>query len=73
MTGANPSSRSAIRLDQFLKIQGLVATGGQAKIMIQSGEVLVNGRIETRRGRQLVTGDVITVGDHEFRYGAKEE
>ncbi|HTL88445.1 MAG TPA: RNA-binding S4 domain-containing protein [Leptolyngbya sp.] len=49
-----------IKLDQFLKFQGVVQTGGQAKMLIQSGEVHVNGKIETRRGRKLVKGDRVT-------------
>ncbi|MFW6170206.1 MAG: RNA-binding S4 domain-containing protein [Planctomycetota bacterium] len=54
---------NVIRLDQFLKLQGAVGTGGQAKIIVQLGDVAVNGEIETRRGRKLVPGDVVTVGD----------
>ncbi|WP_199246400.1 RNA-binding S4 domain-containing protein [[Phormidium] sp. ETS-05] len=50
-----------IKLDQFLKYQGVAATGGQAKLMIQDGEVEVNGEVETRRGRKLVEGDRVTV------------
>ena len=46
-----------IRLDQFLKWQGLVGTGGEAKQRIQGGEVRVNGFQETRRGRKLKPGD----------------
>lgn len=49
-----------IKLDQFLKLQGLTQTGGQAKLLIQSGEVRVNGQIEMRRGRKLVKGDRVT-------------
>jgi ribosome-associated protein len=53
-----------IKLDQFLKFQGIVQTGGQAKLLIQSGEVKVNGAVETRRGRKLVKGDrVMTLGE----------
>ncbi len=50
-----------IELDRFLKWQGLVGTGGQAKLLIQNGEVRVNGQVETRRKRKLVQGDVVTV------------
>ncbi len=50
---------TVIRLDDFLKRSGLVGTGGEAKLRIQSGEVLVNGEIETRRRKQLSTGDVV--------------
>ncbi|MCP9846435.1 MULTISPECIES: RNA-binding S4 domain-containing protein [unclassified Synechococcus] len=46
-----------MRLDQFLKWQGVMATGGEAKLRVQNGEVRVNGAIELRRGRQLVAGD----------------
>ena len=51
------SSIDYIKLDQFLKQMQAVSTGGQAKLMIQDGEVSVNGSLETRRGRKLVTGD----------------
>ena len=55
-----------IKLDQFLKWVGVASTGGQAKLMIQGGDVLVNGEIETRRGKKLVTGDRVTVGSETF-------
>ena len=51
-----------MRLDQFLKWQGWVATGGEAKMRIQAGDVLVNGAEELRRGRQLQIGDNVTMG-----------
>jgi ribosome-associated protein len=46
-----------VRLDQFLKWQGVVGTGGEAKLRIQQWEVQVNGVVEERRGRQLQPGD----------------
>jgi ribosome-associated protein len=52
---------NTIKLNQFLKLMGIVPTGGQAKLIIQGGGVLVNGAIETRRGKRLVPGDVVTV------------
>ena len=48
-----------MKLDQFLKWQNLVSTGGEAKIIIKSGSVKVNGVIETRRCRKLKRGDKI--------------
>jgi ribosome-associated protein len=48
-----------IRLNDFLKWSGLVGTGGEAKLYIQSGEVLVNGEVEIRRRKQLAIGDVV--------------
>ncbi len=56
-------SSNTIKLDQFLKWVGMAQTGGQAKLLIQQGFVLVNGSLETRRGRQLVSGDRVTVGN----------
>jgi ribosome-associated protein len=46
-----------IRLDAFLKMNDAVQTGGHAKIVIQEGEVRVNGEICTQRGKKLRTGD----------------
>lgn len=55
-----------IKLDQFLKVQQIVMSGGEAKHLIQSGEVMVNGEEETRRGRKLRQGDVVTVDGVEM-------
>ncbi|HWS82092.1 MAG TPA: RNA-binding S4 domain-containing protein [Rubrobacter sp.] len=56
-------------LGRALKAAGLVGTGGEAKILIQAGEVSVNGEVETRRGRTLQEGDVIEVGDERLEIG----
>ncbi len=48
-----------MKLDQFLKWKNLVSSGGEAKIIIKSGSVQVNGVIETRRGRKLIKGDKV--------------
>jgi ribosome-associated protein len=58
-----------IRLGQFLKLADVVAAGSDAKMLLAEGEVKVNGEPETRRGRQLVKGDVVTVGQHQLRVG----
>jgi ribosome-associated protein len=55
-----------IQLDQFLKLQNVVASGGEAKHLIQSGEVKVNGEIETRRGRKLKDGDIVSLGGEDY-------
>lgn len=52
-----------IKLDQFLKREGVVFSGGEAKQLIQSGAVSVNGEVETRRGRKLHEGDTVTLED----------
>jgi ribosome-associated protein len=59
-------SRKFIKLDQFLKWQGVTGTGGQAKQLIQDGQVQVNGQVETRRGRKLVAGDQVTIENKTF-------
>ncbi len=55
-------NKDYIKLDQFLKWQGIVQTGGEAKIRIKQGEVIVNGEVETRRGKKLRTGDLVSLG-----------
>jgi ribosome-associated protein len=57
-----PIRDESIRLGQFLKLANLVESGAEAKPVIQAGQVLVNGEVETRRGRQLVLGDVVELG-----------
>jgi ribosome-associated protein len=56
-----------IRLGQFLKLADLIETGGEAKILIASGDVTVNGEVDLRRGRQLRAGDVVAVLGREAR------
>jgi ribosome-associated protein len=56
-------------LGQALKAASLVGTGGEAKVLIQAGEVSVNGEVETRRGRRLEEGDVVEVGDERLEIG----
>lgn len=58
-----------IRLGQFLKLADLIDAGGDAKSLLADEGVRVNGRPEIRRGRQLVRGDVVSVGDTEVRVG----
>ena len=48
-----------MKLDQFLKWKKLVNSGGEAKILIKTGSVKVNGEIELRRGRKLSKGDKV--------------
>ena len=55
-------TREPVELYKILKFEGLVSTGGEAKLLIGDGQVTVNGQIETRRRRKMLSGDVI-----EFR------
>lgn len=61
------TEKQTIKLDQYLKFAGVAATGGEAKLMIQGGDVKVNGETETRRGRKLMAGDVVMVQGATYR------
>lgn len=56
-------------LGQALKIANLAGSGGEAKVLIQAGEILVNGEVETRRGRKLQKGDVVEVEAERLEVG----
>ena len=56
-----------ITLDALLKATGLAPSGGSAKGLIAAGEVLVDGQPETRRGRKLCAGQVVSVGAHRIQ------
>jgi ribosome-associated protein len=56
-----------IRLGELLKLAGVVSTGGEAKLLLGSTVVLVNGEPDNRRGRQLHPGDEVLVGDDHLR------
>ena len=59
-------AQDIIALDMFLNLANVVASGGAAKHLIQSGAVLVNSKVETRRGRKLRPGDIVEVHGEEF-------
>ena len=56
-------STEFIKLDALLKYAGLVNSGGEAKTLIQEGDVLVNGEVCTMRGKKLRPGDTVTLGE----------
>jgi ribosome-associated protein len=56
-----------VRLGQFLKLAGAVDSGGEAREVLQAGEVTVNEEPEDRRGRQLSDGDVVALGEGSWR------
>ncbi len=55
-----------IRLDSAMKLASLVVTGGHAKIVIQDGEVKVNGEVCTMRGKKLHKGDTVEFENRGF-------
>lgn len=52
-------SSEPVELYKILKFEGMVGSGGQAKQVIADGQVLVNGKVETRKRKKIVTGDTI--------------
>jgi len=61
-----PIRTEMIRLGQLLKLAATVESGSEAKARVQAGEVLVNGEVETRRGRQLQPGDQVQIAQEHL-------
>jgi ribosome-associated protein len=60
-------NREPVELYKILKFEGMVASGGAAKLVIANGEVTVNGAVETRKRRKIVGGDVIVFGSETLQ------
>ncbi|MCX2980545.1 RNA-binding S4 domain-containing protein [Halieaceae bacterium IMCC14734] len=60
-------TREPVELYKILKFEGLVSSGGEAKLLIGDGQVTVNGEVETRRARKMVSGDVISFRDDQLQ------
>lgn len=56
-----------IKLGQAMKLGGLVSSGVEAKIVIQSGKVTLNGHIELQRGKKLHDGDIVSYNDETIQ------
>lgn len=56
-----------IKLGQAIKAAGLVESGVDAKEVIQDGQVLVNGKVETQRGKKLVGGEIVSFNGNEIK------
>ena len=55
-----------IELNAFVRISGMAGTGGQAKVLIRSGTLMVNGEIETRNKRKLHNGDIVEFNGKKY-------
>jgi ribosome-associated protein len=62
-----PIRDETIRLGQLLKLAGVVGSGAEAKELLATGAVTVDGEPEQRRGRQLRRGDVVAAGGEQLR------
>lgn len=60
-----------IKLDSFLKFACVCDTGGEAKVLVQSGVVLVNGQPCTQRGKKIVPDDTVKAGEYFFKIEGK--
>jgi ribosome-associated protein len=60
-------TREPVELYKILKFEGLVGSGGEAKLVIDEGLVLVNGKVETRKRKKIVSGDTIEFGGERMR------
>jgi ribosome-associated protein len=62
-----PITGEMIRLGQLLKLAGVVDDGAQARILIEEGEVSVDGEVDRRRGRQVRPGSTVELGQTRIR------
>jgi ribosome-associated protein len=63
----------SIKLGQAMKLAGMVSSGAEAKLLIQSGQVKVNGETVTIRGKKIVPGDIIEFDNKEIKVGIKDD
>lgn len=64
-------TKEPVELYKILKFEGMVSSGGEAKSVIAEGLVLVNGQVETRKRKKLVSGDTIEFGNESIRIQLK--
>jgi ribosome-associated protein len=60
-------NKQPVELHKILKFEGLVPSGGVAKMAIEAGDVIVNGEVETRKRKKMVAGDVIEFNGEKIR------
>ncbi|GLR20005.1 RNA-binding S4 domain-containing protein [Portibacter lacus] len=61
------SGREYVELKNLLKLLNYVNSGGEAKVIIQNGEILVNDEVELRRGRKLKPGDIVKINEDQIK------
>ncbi len=64
-------SKEPIELYKILKLESMVSSGGEAKSVIADGLVLVNGKVETRKRKKIVSGDIVEFGKEIIRVQLK--
>jgi Uncharacterized conserved protein len=66
-------SEEPIELYKILKFGNMVASGGEAKHVISEGQVIVNGKVETRKRKKIFSGDVVEFGENKIRVQVKSK
>ena len=61
----------SIELYKILKFENMVDSGGEAKYVISEGQVIVNGKVETRKRKKIFSGDVVEFGEEKIRVQVK--
>ncbi|MDL1978627.1 MAG: RNA-binding S4 domain-containing protein [Deltaproteobacteria bacterium] len=64
-------SEEPIELYKILKLDNMVNSGGEAKYVISEGQVIINGKVETRKRKKIFSGDVVEFGKEEIRVQVK--
>jgi ribosome-associated protein len=60
-------TKEPVELFKLLKFEGMAASGGEAKFFISEGNVLVNGEVETRKRKKIISGDIIELGEEKIQ------
>ncbi len=60
-------TQEPVELYKILKFESIVSSGGEAKAVIDDGQVLVNGLVETRKRKKIISGDIIEFMGNEFK------
>ncbi|WP_221800357.1 RNA-binding S4 domain-containing protein [Oceanobacter mangrovi] len=60
-------NREPVELYKILKFENIASSGGEAKIMIENGEVLLNGELETQKRKKIMNGDVLEIFGEQYR------
>ena len=65
-------SEEPIQLYKILKFENMVDSGGEAKYVISEGQVVVNGKVETRKRKKIFSGDVVEFGEEKIRVRVRD-
>ena len=60
-------SHEPVELYKILKFEGMASSGGEAKLVIEQGQVMVNGEVETRKRKKMLSGDIIEYAGDKIR------